>query len=107
MAEPRSPQERPLTLPSPPSTGARVKRRGPGVTGAPSGVACSRPLRAGLFRLPQRGDRLPPGEADVQLVPVADPLLAQLPAQAHVPPLVAAGEADQPDAVVLQVAPDL
>src|SRR4051794_9110302 len=55
----------------------------------------------------QRRNGLSPRVAGVDLVPVADLLFAQLPAQVDVAGLVAADEVDQADLVVLQLAADL
>src|SRR5262245_25834857 len=55
----------------------------------------------------QNTDRLPPGKAAVQLVPVVDPVFAQLPAQVDIAALVAGQEIDQADRAVLQLAANL
>src|SRR5207302_10180201 len=57
--------------------------------------------------LPQRGDGLASGVARLHLVPIADPLFAELPAEAYVAALVAADEIDQAQAVILQLRADL
>src|SRR5947209_5761927 len=56
--------------------------------------------------LPQRRHRLPPGITGLQLVPVGDAVLAELPAEADLAALVFADEVDQALAVVLQLAAD-
>ena len=60
-----------------------------------------------LFAFAKRRNRLAAGETRLHLVPVADVFLAQLPAEADIVPLVAAGEVDQARLVVFQLAADL